>query len=141
MALYQYKFGAGWDTPLANLLNPEVCSEFRVNGRNMPPTTQPVNLYPVRTSAMSGRVFGDGNVDHIWRWTVLPREAIALIKTTLALTSAVSAQATINTRVHETNTYERFNCWVELFIPEVDYRYDRRMFRDVVLRFHDLRQI
>ena len=137
-ALYQYAFAAGWNVALASLQNPEHRSEFYIAGRNQPPHSTPLNTYPIRRVVLSGAERGDGRLDHVWEWDILPRSAVAYIITLFSLSSAASAAATIYTRLHETDTYARYNCYVCRFVPEDDYRYRQGKYVDVRLRFRGL---
>jgi len=138
---YSYAIGAGWNTALASLTNPENLSQFVVRGLPAPPNSQPVNLFPIREITGSGKPLGHGRVDHAWLWTLLPPAALLWIENTFFSSGTlVYAQVTINTRTHNrgVTTYVRYNAWAELPMPGRDYTYDRTMFRNVTLRFYDL---
>lgn len=136
---YQYAIGSGWNTALTSLTNPENLSQFVVRGNPAPPTSQPVNLYPIREITGSGQPIGHGRVDHVWLWPLLPQAAVLWLEDTFFSSgTVVSAQVTINTRLHNRGTYSRFNAYAELFAPGRDYTYDRQMFRNVALIFHGL---
>lgn len=136
---YSYAIGTGWNTALASLTNPENLSVFVVRGQPAPPTSQPVNLFPIREVTGGGKPYGYGRVDHVWLWPLLPQLAVKWIEDTLFSSgTVVSAQVTINTRLHNRDTYVRYNAYAELFAPGRDYTYDRKMFRNVALLFYGL---
>jgi len=139
MARYSYAINSGWNVALVSLVNPEDRAEFMILGNTAPPTTQPVNLFPVRRIAASGAVRGFGRVDHVWTWPLLPQAAVQYLETLLFSSgTVVSAQVTINTRKQNTASYARYNAYAELFLPDTSYTYDRTMFRNVQLQFRGL---
>lgn len=139
MAQYQYAIASGHNVALVSLINPENRDEFMVLGNRLPPTAQPVNPFPVRRVTLSGKEHGSGRVDHVWRWSILPQDAIEYIEDTLFSSgTVVNAACTIYTRKHNRDSYGRYNAYATLWVAGGDYTYDRRMFRDVQLRFRNL---
>lgn len=138
---YQFAIASGWNVALASLTNVEALLYPYTKPRLIPPKTQPINLFPVRTVLFSGRPRGDGRVDHVWVFDVLPAAALQyLVATFYSNATVVSAQVTINTRRQELGltTYSRYNAYAELFVPGDSMRYDRKFFRDVQWRFYKL---
>lgn len=136
---YAYAIGSGWNTALASLTNPENLSQFVVRGQPVPPTTQPVNLFPIIKVAGSAAPKGYGRVDHVWTWAVLPQAAVQWIEDTFFTSgTAVSAAVTINTRRHNRATYTRYNAYAQLLIPTINYTYRQNMFVGVSLIFYGL---
>lgn len=135
MALYDYRWGAGWGVALASLSNVENDLRPYVRLRSIAPKSQPVDLFPVRTVLGSGRVRGDGRIDHAWELTLNTAAIEYIIETKFALTSAASVKVTIYTRRHEMNDYARYNAWLSRPQPGQDMTYLRQGVFAVTLRF------
>lgn len=138
MTLYNYAFAPGWNVADGSLINPENRSEFYLLGRNVPPTSDPPDTMPITRIVLSGREYGDGRIDVAWVWPVLPRAALAYIITTFSLSSSRSALATIRTRLHEDDTYARYNAYIVRPKPNVDYTYLQGKYLNVRVRFNGL---
>lgn len=133
---YQYSIAAGSNIALASLVNIENLfgkTKYAPNRQN------PVDVYPVRTVTFSGRVTGEGRINHEWTFKALPIALLKLIEDNYHTNGTVtSAQVTIYTRLHNRATYVRYNAWSILPQPGEDYEYDRGYARNLVWKFHNL---
>ena len=86
----------------------------------------------------SGRVRGDGAIDHAWEFSGLRQTAVQYLLHTLLFSSGVSTAVTIYTRLHSTGTYARYNAYAVLPAPGQDLEYLRAGVYRVTLRFSDL---
>ncbi|MBK8035293.1 MAG: hypothetical protein IPK17_38475 [Chloroflexi bacterium] len=139
---YLYAWASDWDVPLIDLDNVAVDLKPHTLGRLIAPISEPVDTFPVRGRLGSGRVRGDGQIDHQWVFPVLPLAALHHIIDSKLTTSSVivtSKQVTIYTPQHELEQYARFNTWLTLPKPGTDYRIRRGFAMDLVLRFTNLR--
>ena len=112
MPLYNYMWANGWNVALASLSNVEDYLRPNSRMRIIAPKSQPVDLFPVETVLMSGRVRGDGRIDTAWEMT-LPVEAYHAIMTNKFSGGTVkSVKQTVYTRRHDLETYARYNVWL-----------------------------
>jgi len=136
---YDYRIAAGHNVALAALVNVETLPGFAGAGVRIPPASQPVNPYPNRVVALSGREYGDGVITHVWEFSTLPIAALEyLITTYLSGGTLASAPVTIYTRRHDRGVYARYNAYLTYPVPGEDYRYTRRHVLDLRLRFNGL---
>ena len=139
MPFYSYSIAVGSSVALASLSNIEDVLLPYTQPRRIPPRSQPVNLYPIRTILGSGRERGDGTVFHAWEWDALPAQAVNyLLYSYLFSGGVVSTAVTIYTRRHETNSYVRYNANAVLPVPGQDLEHLRNGVCRVTLRFNDL---
>jgi hypothetical protein len=132
MAIYDYRIAAGTDVALVSLTNVEDLLTFA-------PRSQPVDIYPVRRTVLSGAVVGNGTVNHVWTWAVLPIADVKLLEDTFFTSgTVVSANVTIYTRRHDRAAYTRYNAIAVLPQPGQDFEYDRKYARNVRLTFRNL---
>lgn len=116
----EYAWAAGHGVALASLN--AVATELRAHNYRavgglryaVEPTSQPVDLFPVRTLLGSGVERGDGRVDHEWQMTLTTYALEYVLDTYLSSGAVVSAAMTINTRRHDLNAYGRYNCYLTL---------------------------
>jgi hypothetical protein len=136
---YDYRIAVGSSVALGSLSNIEdVLYPFTAPMR-IAPRSQPVNAYPVRTVLGSGRVRGDGTVDHAWEFPALKAGAVNyLLYALLFPGGVVSTAVTVYTRRHEAATYARYNAWAILPLPGQDLEYLRAGVIRLTLRFSDL---
>ena len=141
MADYSYAIATGHNVSLGSLTNFEDIPELAFGGRNLPPRSQPVDTFPVRTLLMNGRVRGDGMINQVLTWDVLPVLGLkALIDDYLTTGGAVvvSKPCTLYTRLHDLDTYKRYNAYIVYPQPNEDYNYDRTYVFNLNLQFTDL---
>jgi len=139
MAFFDYRIGAGHNVALADLRKVEDFAEISPRNRPRPPVSQPVNIFPVRTPTLEGAEHGDGFINHVWQWTGQTAAALKFIEDTFLTNGTVSsAKTTIYTRLHNRDTFKRYNCYVVLPVPGQDYRYDRGKISNLRLRFRNL---
>jgi hypothetical protein len=138
MPFYDYRIAVGSSVALGSLSNIEDVLYPYTAPLRIAPRSQPVNLYPVRTVLGSGRVRGDGAIDHAWEFSGLRQTAVQYLLHTLLFSSGVSTAVTIYTRLHSTGTYARYNAYAVLPAPGQDLEYLRAGVYRVTLRFSDL---
>lgn len=141
MAEYSYAIATGHDVALVSLTNFEDIPELKYGGRNLPPKTQPVDTFPVRTRLMNGRVRGDGMINQVLTWRVLPIAGLKTLIDDYLVTGGnvvVSKACTLYTRLHDRDTYKRYNAYIVYPKPNEDYTYDRLHVFDLQLRFTNL---
>jgi hypothetical protein len=138
MPFYDYRIAVGSSVALASLSNIEDVLYPYTAPLRIAPRSQPVNLYPVRTTLGSGRERGDGMIAHVWEFTALRQSAVQYLLHTLLFSSGVSTAVTIYTRLHSTGTYARYNAYAILPVPGQDLEYIRQGVYRVNLRFNDL---
>ncbi len=139
MPTYSYSIAVGHNVALASLTNIENIPQFQYHGAALPPSTQPVDLFPVRERVLSGKEIGGGTINHVWTWQVLPIAALEYIEDTFLSSGTVTwANVTIYTRKHNQQTYGRFNAYIILPQPNVDYTYRQRRVLNLNLRFRNL---
>jgi hypothetical protein len=136
---HDYAFAVGWDVVLASLRN----VEETFGARNRHPESnqlmhigirsQPVDFYPIVTDMESGRVRGDGKIPHLWQMQMFASATTYL----MSLFTAKSVKWTIYTRLHELDTYGRYNCWAVRPSGD-DLVYVGKKLLRVTLRFTDL---
>lgn len=131
-----YAIGTGASLPLGSLTN------FQ-NLIGVPPKSQPVNTMPVRTVALSGRVYGEGAISHELGFPEgLRTHAVATMQNFLfGSGTAASVAVTVNLRDVIAGTYVRYTGQVERPIPGVDFNYDRDFCFDYKLKFLGLTQL
>lgn len=101
--------------------------------------SQPVNRYPVRTTLLSSAVYGDGTPLHTLIIPVLSRSAHARLQTVyLSSGSLLSAKVTLRTRLHDLDTWSRYNAYFVLYNPaeDGDYPEGEGEFQNLQLRFN-----
>jgi hypothetical protein len=138
MAFYDYRIAVGSSVALASLPNIEDVLWPYTAPLHIAPRSQPVNLYPIRTTLGSGRERGDGMVFHAWEFTALRQSAVGYLLHTLLFSSGISTAVTIYTRLHSTGAYARYNAYANLPVPGQDLEYIRQGVMRVTLRFSDL---
>lgn len=141
MAEGDYRFAAGWNVALGSLSNIEDTLGSRnrsADGVLFPIVirSQPVRPYSVANTLESGRVRGDGKINHLWQLWMFDTASSYL----MSLFTAASVQWTIYTRQHELGTYARFNCWAIRpgTVEESDLVYIQDNYLAITLRFSDL---
>lgn len=138
MPFYDYRIAVGSSVALASLSNIEDVLWPYTKPLRLPPRSNVVNLYPVRTIMGSGRERGDGTVFHAWEFDALPVAAVNYLLYTLLFSSAISTAVTIYTRRYEANTYARYNAYAVLPLPGQDMERLRNNKVRLTLRFNDL---
>jgi hypothetical protein len=138
VANYDYRIAVGSSVALASLTNVETLLWPYTKPLAIAPRSQPVDLYPVRTTLGSGRVRGDGTINHTWEFTGIKQAAVQYLLHTLLFSSGVSTAVTIYTRLHSTGAYARYNCYAILPVPGQDLEYVRQGVYRMALRFSDL---
>lgn len=144
MAYSSYAWGAGHGLALAALKNIEnellTYNRQTAGGAIFPVgiSSQPVDLFPVRTPLMAGYERGDGLVDHVLSLKLGKLAVKFVLDTYLSSGAAVSAAMTLYTRRHELDTYARYNCYLNLPKPGQDIEYVRQGVFRVTLRFSNL---
>lgn len=135
MPRYSYAIAAGWNVALGSLTNVETLL-------GVPPRTQPIDRFPVRTRTLSSEV-GEGALFHVWEFDEgLKKAKLKIIEDTyLTNGTVVKAQVTINTREHIRDTYTRWNAWIFLPQPGQDYNLDRGLARTLRVRFRLVAQL
>lgn len=101
--------------------------------------SQPVDRYPVRTDMLSSATYGDGTPAHTLIVPALSRMAVARLESVyLNGGSLVSAKVTLRTRLHDLDSWSRYNAYFALYSPPNDGSYPEGLgeFRDLQLRFH-----
>src|SRR5574338_803381 len=123
---YDYRIAVGSSVALGSLINVEDLLWPYTRPRRIVPRSQPVNAFPVRTTLGSGRVRGDGAINHAWEFTAIPVAAVDYLMTYLFSSgTAVSTAVTISTRRHELDDYARFNAYAVLPVVGQDLEYLR----------------
>ena len=136
---YSYSIATGSNVALVSLTNVEDLIWNYTRPRRIVPRSQPVNAFPVRTTTGSGRVRGDGAIDHSWEFTAIPVAAVDYLMSFLwAAGTVVSTAVTINTRQHELDQYTRFNAFAILPVPGQDMEYLKQGVMRLTIRFSDL---
>lgn len=139
MPRYLYAIAPGHNVALVSLANIENISAFRKGHVALPPKSQPVDVFPVRRKTLSGKTWGGGVPDHQWTWDVLPVAALEYLEDTYLSGAAVaSAPVTINTRRHDQGVYTRYNAYITLPQPSVDYAYRQGKVLGLTLTFTHL---
>ena len=138
MAFADYRIAVGSSVALGSLTNVEDLLWPYTKPLSLPPRSQPVDLYPVRTVLGSGRVRGDGTINHAWEWTGIKQAAVQYLLHTYLFASSVSTAVTIYTRLHSTGSYARYNAYAILPVPGQDLEYIRQNTYRMTLRFSDL---
>lgn len=131
MAFADFRIAAGWNVALGSLTNVENISQIMY-----PPKVTPVDGYPVRRIALSGKVYGDGRIDHVWEYRSITTTALYYIIDTY-LSTATSAAVTIYT-LSRVGTYARYNATLVLPQPGVDYDVAGTVVENLRLRFNGL---
>jgi hypothetical protein len=143
MPLYDYRIGSGHGLALGSLTNIENLIWPYVRPRLVAPSSPPINWAPVKTQLMDGSRSGDGRVDHVWEFSVLPLTALDYLIDLLLTTGGVivdSKACTIYTPDWEAGgTSVRCNAYILRPQPGIDYT--RRGRKAIGLRwpFQDLR--
>jgi hypothetical protein len=145
MAIQDYRWAAGSGVALASLSNFEndvKPNNRKVAGGKLYPViieSQPVNAFPVRTLALSGKERGDGIITHIWNVALAELGYQYILDTYLSSGAAVNAAMTIYTRRHDIGDSARYNANLTLPDPERGEveRLRTGVYR-VVLRFTNL---
>ena len=138
MAFADYRIAVGSSVALGSLTNIEDLLWPYTKPLYIAPRSQPVDLYPVRTVLGSGRVRGDGTINHAWEWTGIKQAAVQYLLHTYLFSSSVSTAVTIYTRLHSTGSYARYNAYAILPVPGQDLEYIRQNTYRMTLRFSDL---
>ena len=140
MSFYDYRLAVGSSVALASLSNVEDILYPYTKPLRLPPRSNVVNLYPVRTIMGSGRERGDGTVFHAWEFDALPAQAVNfLLYSYLFSGGAISTAVTLYTKRHDmNNAYARFNAYAVLPVPGQDLEHLRNGVCRVTLRFNDL---
>ena len=138
MPFYSYSIAVGSNVALASLSNIEDVLWPYTKPLRLPPRSNVVNLYPVRTIMGSGRERGDGTVFHAWEFDALPVAAVNYLLYSLLFSSAISTAVTIYTKRHETGSYARYNAYAVLPVPGQDLEHLRAGKCRLTLRFNDL---
>lgn len=132
MAFYDYRIALGHNVALGSLSNIENLVRFA-------PRSQPVDVFPVRRTVLSGAVIGAGTINHTWTWDILPIADLKRIEDTFFANGAVTfANVTIYTRRHNRALYARYNAIAILPQPGQDYEYTRRYARNLRWQFRNL---
>lgn len=136
---YDYRIAVGSSVALASLQNVEDLLLPYTAPRRIVPRSQPVNAFPQRVLLGSGRERGDGAISHSWEFTALPVAAVNYLMTYLfSGGTVVSTAVTIYTRLHDRQTYARYNAWAALPVPGQDMEYLRQGVMRLTLRFNNL---
>lgn len=136
---YLYAIATGSSVALAALINVEDLLLPYTAPRRIVPRSQIPDLYPIRTTLGSGRTRGDGPGIAAWEFSALPVAAVNYLMTYLwAGGTVVSTAVTINTRLHDRQTYARYNAWAVLPVPGQEIEYLRQGVARLTIRFNDL---
>lgn len=136
---YSYAIATGSSVALASLINVEDLIYPYTAPRRITVRSQMPDMFPVRTTLGSGRIRGDGVINHAWEFTGLNQEAVDYLHTYLwSAGTVVSTACTIYTRRHELDEYGRFNCYAILPQPGQDIEHIRAGVFRMVIRFSDL---
>ncbi len=136
---YSYSIATGSNVALVSLTNVEDLIWNYTRPRRITVRTQPVNAFPVRTVLGSGRVRGDGAINHAWEFTAIPKAAVDYLMTYLwTAGTVVSTAVTIYTRRHELDDYARYNAYAILPVVGQDIEYLRGGVLRMVISFSDL---
>ncbi len=141
MPRYSYAIASGHNVALVSLTNIETLWLPYTMGIEVPVISNPVNPYPVKSRMGSGRIRGDGDIDHEWLVSSLPLAALDYLIDTLLVTSGnvvKSKAVTIYTRKHDRGAYARYNTYLTLPAPEEDYDLNQELVNDLHLRFTKL---
>ena len=139
MSFYDYRIAVGSNVALGSLSNIEDILWPHTKPLRIAPRTQPVNAFPVRTVLGSGRVRGDGTINHAWEFTAIPKAAVDYLYTYLwTAGTVVSTAVTIYTRRHELDDYARYNAYAILPVVGQDIEYLRGGVLRMVISFSDL---
>jgi hypothetical protein len=104
--------------------------------------SQPVNRFPVRVQTMDGSISGGGFLEHTLTAVVLMRAAMDYIQDTyLSNGTVASAAVTVRLRLHDRDTWQRYNAYLEIYNPDDDGTYELGEFKNVQLRFHNLQEL
>jgi len=113
MATTKYGLANGFNTPTTLIED-----EFKVytRGRFIPPQSQPIDRFPVRTRTLSQRTRGGGVVRFAWTWSAMPAGCIAFLVSRYWQDEAIlTAQLTVRQRIHRVvDLYEYYNCHATL---------------------------
>ena len=136
---YSYAIGLGSGVALASLIDAEALLYPYTKPRRIVPRSQMPDTYPVRTTLGSGRVRGDGAIDHSWEYTAIPVAAVDYLMSYLwAGGTVVSTAVTINTPRHDLDDYGRFNAYAILPVPGTDMEYIKQGVMRLTIRFSEL---
>ena len=122
MAFQDYRWAAGSSVALGSLLNVE--DDIKPNNRKVAAgklypviiESQPVNAFPVRTLALSGKERGDGIIPHLWDLVLAELGWQYALDTYLSSGTVVNAAMTIYTRRHDLGDFARYNA--NLTLPD-----------------------
>lgn len=132
----QYAWANGHGVALAALKQVETDLWPYTHPVLLAPKARPLNLYPVRSALASGGERGDGFIRYAWGFDAMPIAAFDYILDTYYNGgTGVQHSLTLNVRRHERLSYARCNAYAFLPNEGDDYTYDRRLVRDLRLRF------
>lgn len=137
----EYAIGAGFNLAVASLTGVSSITQLNVDGRVRGPKTRPVEYFPTRVQTLSGKVYGDGNITHEWRFGVMLPSGLNYIQDTYlngASSLRVSDAVTIQTRRHDREGWQRFNAYLNLPVAGEDFEYDSGYIVNLVLKFTGL---
>ena len=124
MAFQDYRWALGSSVALASLVNFE--DDVKPNNRKVAGGTlypviiqsQPVNAFPVRTLALSGKERGDGIITQVWSVALAELGWQYVLDTYLSSGTVVNAAMTIYTRRADLGDHARYNANLTLPDPE-----------------------
>lgn len=137
-----YAIAAGWDVADISLTSFTTLLASYLDGIPLAISSQPVNRYPVRTTMLSGAVYGDGMPMQTLIIPVLSRSAMSHLQSVFFSSGAViSAKVTIRLRAHDLDTWIRWNAYFVLYVPgeDGDYPAGTGEFHNIQLRFNLIR--
>lgn len=138
MATYNYAWAVGYNVPLLSLDNLETLLYPYTQPRTLAPTSQPLELFPVRVTTLDGAERGEGMVSTTWVFGALPLDAYLFLMDTyfkLVTVPVVSRAVTIYTR-NERFGYSRYNA--QALRPQLgeQYTFRRQRVFDLQIRFN-----
>lgn len=138
--IYPYAWAVGHDVPLENLILFEEDLYAITKPRRLAPTSQPLELFPIRVATLDGVERGEGNLTCVWEIRALPWAAYLHIldtKFTVSGTNIVSRPMTLYTR-NDRMSFARYNATALRPLRGQQYSYRRQYVVDLLLRFNDL---
>lgn len=140
MTFYDYRWAAGHGVVLASLVNVETDLYPYTKPRQIAPTSQPLELFPVRAITLDGAERGEGTLTHAWTFKALPWSAYTHILDTYFTVSGMvvaSRAMTIYTRDPKMG-YARYNAYALLPKQGDQLRFRQSLALDLVIRFSGL---
>lgn len=119
-----YRWKAGFDQPLVDLVNIETELWTYTRPRHFAPNSPPIRYFPVLDTGLDAIPRAQGNITHVWQFGFLPQIAFKYLITTKFTVSSVQVtyhEATIYTPDFATMTHQRWNARFIRPIEDDDY--------------------